>query len=256
MKKLPIFLFIGAIGLAIYLFVYMDGGNVKIKTGENSRPETKNEIKRTPEVKRAKKVHEFNKIKVEGHFEVFVTYGAKEKVEIEASDKSRKEIKLKVESGTLLVKIDRNTALLYRPGSKIHVYTEKLNDFELGGTASVKLNNTLKDNSFSIKSGGAASFKGDVDVTEAEIELGGASSMELSGGAASTRLDLSGASKFGNSNFKVKDLTVDMNGLSKAKITCLKSLEGEITGISKLTYTGSPSVKNVKTSGSASLQEK
>lgn len=252
MKKLPLFLFIAAIGFAIYLVVYLDGGNVKIKTGENP----KNEIKRAPEVQRAQKVHEFDKIKVEGHFEVVVTYGAKEKVEIEASDKSRKEIKLKVESGTLLVKMDRNTVLLYRPGSKIHVYTEKLNDFELGGTASIKLNNTLKDNSFSIKSGGAASFKGDVDVTEAEIELGGASSMELSGVAASTQLDLSGASKFGSSDFKVTDLTVDMNGLSKAKITCLKSLDGKLSGISKLTYTGSPSKKKVKVSGSAKLQER
>ncbi|MFK7787796.1 MAG: head GIN domain-containing protein [Crocinitomicaceae bacterium] len=254
MKKLPLFLFIGAIGIAIYLVVYLDGGNVKIKTEKRPKTETR-KVEKEPKVARSRKVHEFDKIQVDGIFEVVVTYGSKEKVEIEAPNKTRKEIKLKVQSGTLLVKLDRST-LRYAKGSKIHVYTEKLNDFALSGTASVKLNNTLKDSSFSIKTAGTASFTGELNVATAEIELAGASSVQLFGTATAANLDLSGASKLAGDDFNVHNLTVDMNGLSKATITCSQRLEGNLSGISKLSYAGSPNVKNMKISGSATSQKK
>ena len=258
MKKLPLFLFIAAIGIAIYLVVYLDGGNVKIKTEKNSTTETKKVEKAQTVEKNQKsqKVHAFDKIQVDGIFEVVVTYGTKEKIEIETPNKTRKEIKLKVKSGTLLVKLDRNTAVRYTKGSKIHVYTEKLNDFTLSGMASVKLNNTLKDSLFSVKSAGAASFTGEVDVAKAEIEMDGASSLELTGTATTARLDLSGTGKLTGYDFNVSKLTVDMNGLSKASITCLESLEGGLSGISKLSYDGDPSIKKVKISGSATIQKK
>jgi len=255
MKKLPLFLFIGAIGLAIYLVVYLDGGNVKIKTEKPPKTETK-KVEKDQEPQKIHPVHEFDKMEVDGIFEVVVTYGAKEKIEIEAPNKSRKEIKMEVKSGTLLVKPNKSTTLRYTKGSKIHVYTAKLNDFILGGTASVTLNNTLKDSLFSIKSAGAASFTGKVNVANAEIELAGASSVELTGTATAASLDLSGASNLTSYDFKVNNLTVDMNGLSKASLTCSKRLEGRISGISKLIYAGNPSVQTVKTSGSANLQGK
>ncbi|MDG1332851.1 MAG: DUF2807 domain-containing protein [Crocinitomicaceae bacterium] len=253
MKKLPLFLFIGAVGFLIYALVYLDGGNVKINTGKSTKSESR-KIEKVQVVARTQKIHAFNKIEVDGIFEVVVTYGKKEKIVIEYADNTSKEIKLKVKSGTLMVKLDRSTALLFKSGSKIHVYTEKLNDFMLGGAASVELNNTLKDDSFSIKSGGTASFKGDVEVTEAAIELNGASKVELSGTATAASLDLSSAGKLTDFDFQVNNLSVDINGLSKTKITCLESLSGEISGISTLTYDGNPRLKTVKTSGSATLK--
>jgi len=88
-----------------------------------------------------------------------------------------------VKSGTLLVKLDRSTSIHYSKGSKIHVHTAKLNNFTLGGTASVTLNNTLKDSLFLIKSSSAASFTGKLKVSNGEIELVGtatAASIDLS----------------------------------------------------------------------------
>lgn len=254
MKKLPLFLFIGAVAFLIYALVYLDGGNLTIKTGGSSKTETSRRQK--IKVDQIDKVHTFDKIEVDGIFKVVVTYGSQEKIELQAPGKSPKEIKMKIQSGTLLVKLDKSTALLNTKGAKIHVYTAKLNEFILDGAASVTLNNTLNDDSFSIKSSGAATFKGDVDVEEAEIELAGGASIELSGTAKIASLNLSGAGHLGDFDFNVNKLNVDMNGLSSANITCLESLEGEISGISKLNYAGKPSVKTVKTSGSATLEEK
>jgi hypothetical protein len=253
MKKLPLFLFIGAIGFLIYALVYLDGGNIKIKTGKRSKTE-KAEARKTKVAQRVdkiKKVHEFGKIHVDGVFKVVVTYGTEEKIQLETPGKSSEEVKLKVKSGTLMVKLDKSTALLYRPGSKIHIYTAKLNDFTLEGASSIQLNNTLKDDSFSIKTSGGASFTGDVEVATAEIEVEGASNVELSGTATTANLDLSGAGKLKDFDFKVNNLHVEMNGLSKANITCSKSIKGHLVGISKLIYAGKPSVKNLKTSGAA-----
>jgi hypothetical protein len=259
MKKLPLFLFIAAIGIGTYLWIYSDGGNVKIKTGDGQKTETpkirkKGGAKKYEETQKVQKSHIFHKIEVDGILDVIVTYGNEEKVEIEAPDGTRRKANMYAKSGTLFINLDHNTASRYTKGSKIRVYATKLNHFTIGGICSVRLENTLKDDSFSIKSGGGASFAGKVEVEEAEIELGGNASMNLSGAATKANIDLSGGSKLEGYEFKVNDLTVDMSGLSKGKITCLNSLQGKVSGISKLSYDGNPSVKSVKISGSAAIK--
>jgi len=54
----------------------------------------------------------------------------------------------------------------------------------------------------------------------------------------------------------VNDLNVDLSGASSAKITSVKSVKGDVSGASSLTYDGNPGVSNVSVSGAASVDRK
>lgn len=219
--------------------VYWKDGNVKIPLGKSTE---------------AKIVDEFDKIQVEGIFEVDVTYGSEEKVEIEAPEHIKNRIKMKVKSKTLYFELDKNRSLTAAGKIKVHLYTEKLNDFNVSGASSIRLNNTLNDDTFTLECSGAASFKGDIDVSKAGIEMDGAASVKLSGTADEANLELSGASHLKGFDFEVKGLKVDLSGASSTKVGCLNSLNGDVSGASSLNYEGNPTTNNVSVSGAASSE--
>lgn len=203
-----------------------------------------------------RKVKDFDEIEVGGAFEVDITYGSKELVEVEAPDNFQEFIDLSVSSGTLKIEMDDINSYNSQGAVKIHIKTTKLNDFTLSGATSIYLNNRLKDDELSINSSGAASFDGEVKVDNAEIELSGASKVYLTGSAKSADINLSGASKLKDYDFEVKDLDVEISGASTANITSLKSIEGGVSGASSLVYDGNPSMKKVDVSGAAELDRR
>lgn len=243
MKKIPVILAVVALAFAVSSMSNCTGPINSITASSTM-------------AKEIRKVSDFDKVEVEGIFEVEVTYSSAEEVEIEAPENIMEYIDLKVKSGTLSIEIDKRTQIKSSCSIKVHIKTAKLNGFELSGASSVQLNNTLKDSELTIESSGAATFKGDVKVREAEIELNGASTTSLSGSAEDATIELSGASQLNSYKLEIDNLEVELSGASSAKVTSLKSMKGDISGASSLTYDGNPGVKQVSTSGASSLSRK
>lgn len=229
--------------------VYWKDGSIKIKT-------SKNKVTETTKVEKPNTFDKFDKIEIEGMFEVDVTYGSEEKVEIDAPAYMKGQVKARVKSKTLFFQVGNNRSLLSAGKVKVHITTAKLNGFSLFGSSSVRLNNSLKDTELSINSSGAAKFKGDVEVDKVDIELSGAAKVNLSGAAESASLDISGAARMNDYTFEVNNLDVDLSGASKVEITCLEGMKGDISGAGSLKYGGSPKVKSVNVSAAASLNKK
>ncbi|MFK7787798.1 MAG: head GIN domain-containing protein [Crocinitomicaceae bacterium] len=249
MKKIPVILALVAVAVVAYSMS-------NYTASSNYTTSSKTITASTNITKEIRNVFDFDKLEVQGVFQVDVSYSSKEEVEIEAPDNLHEYIELNVKSGTLNIELSRNTQINSSCSIKIHIKTSKLNGFELSGASSVKLNNTLKDNSLSIESSGAASFKGDVDVNEAAIELDGAATVNLSGNATNANLELSGASQINDYSFEVDHLEIELSGASSAKITSSKAIVGDVSGASSLTYRGNPSKKNVSVSGAATMSKK
>ncbi len=85
------------------------------------------------------------------------------------------------------------------------------------------------------------------------MELSGTSKMELSGKAESGRIEASGVSKCDLSDFQVVKVGVDISGVTNVKLNVSELITGEISGVSKLQYTGAASTR-VNVSGTAGLK--
>jgi hypothetical protein len=242
MKKIPVLAALVAIAIAAYSMSNW-GGSTSIVGTKNFTTETRS-------------VGDFTKIEVASAFEVDVTYSTEESITVEAPSNIHQYIETSVSSGTLYVQYEKNKSISTKGAVQIHIKTSKLNHFMTSGASSITLNNSLKDPKIIVESDGAASFKGEVDVEKATIELSGAASINLSGTADVADIELSGASHFDDYSFSIDNLTIDLSGASSAKVTTLKSINGDISGASSLNYKGNPSINKLSTSGAANARRR
>lgn len=242
MKKIPIILALVAVAIVAYSMSTW-GDKKSVKASKTITTETRN-------------VSDFHKIEVSGAFDVDVTYGTEEKVEVEVPENLQEYVKVYTRGGKLFIETDGKTSFKSSCDLLVHVKTTRLNEFELSGASSIKLNNTLKDDAFSLESSGATNFKGKLDVQEVEMDLSGASSATIEGRAAKALVDLSGASQLEDFEFEIDEAFIDLSGASSAKVTSLKSIKADVSGASSLYYKGNPAKNDVIKSGASSVKKK
>lgn len=242
MKKIPVLAALVAIAIVAYSMSNW-GGSTSIIGTKNFTTETRS-------------VGDFTKIEVASAFEIDVTYSTEESVTVEAPSNLHQYIELDVTSETLHVQFSSKKNISTKGAIQIHIKTSKLNHFMISGASSITLNNSLKYPKIIVESDGAASFKGDVNVEKAIIESSGAASVDLSGTAETADIELSGASHLDDYSFSIDNLTIDLSGASSAKVTTLKSINGDVSGASSLNYKGNPSIKQLSTSGAANARRR
>ncbi|MEN6619844.1 MAG: DUF2807 domain-containing protein [Rikenellaceae bacterium] len=120
-------------------------------------------------------------------------------------------------------------------GASVAVINQDINKLDLEGSGASKLEYSGKANIIKIECSGAtySKFAGECDVMNAEI---------------------SGASKFDAFEFKVNNMSIEVMGVSSAKIFVEKSIEAETSGGSSIHYKGSPVVKKIDISSASSFK--
>jgi hypothetical protein len=87
---------------------------------------------------------------------------------------------------------------------------------------------------------GAFQCKGNLTAQNLTVALVGASELELKGNCNNLEARLAGASKLKAYEFETQDATVDVVGVSSAKIFVTNALEIKETVGSKVSYRGNP----------------
>ncbi len=127
-------------------------------------------------------------------------------------------------------------------------------DLNLSGSSTLALDVETSDARFEIS--GASRLSGNVMAGDAELVLSGASRAELDGSANNVILSAWGASKLDLDGFIVNDATVHLKGASQAVINVNGRLDLDLSGCSKLRYTGNPTMREVNVSGASMLSKK
>jgi hypothetical protein len=99
----------------------------------------------------------------------------------------------------------------------------------------------------------ATGFESDRDF---QVRLSGASSAVLIGSAGEVTVDASGSSDADLAEFPVGDARVDASGSSTVTVNVSGRLDVDASGSSDVFYLGSPTLGNVDTSGSSSVEPK
>ena len=104
---------------------------------------------------------------------------------------------------------------------------------------------------------GASRASGAINASgDAVLKVTGASSIDLSGQAGNLNLQVSGASTADLTGFAVHDASFNISGASNATVTASGTLSGDISGASRLYYTGTPTLGSINTSGASSVNKK
>jgi hypothetical protein len=102
---------------------------------------------------------------------------------------------------------------------------------------------------------GASRLRGKMKLTDAEFTLSGASRAELSGSANSVMLNAWGASRLDLTDFVLDDTSVNLKGASEATVNVKGRLDLDLSGGSRLYYSGNPTMGKINVSGTSTLSQ-
>jgi len=130
---------------------------------------------------------------------------------------------------------------------------EKL-DINVSGSSVLNIEAATGDAILEIS--GASRIHGMLKSDETEMTLSGSSKARLQGSATKMVLNAWGASHLDLADYLLKDLNIHLKGASKATINVDGNLEIDLSGASKLYYTGNPKVNELQVSGASRISRK
>lgn len=176
----------------------------------------------------------FDSVEAGGVFQIEITSGKDFRVEVEADDNLLPLIRTEVDGDRLVISTEKRISS--KNGLKVRVFMPVVNAIETSGAANVT----------------AADLKG----SSITLSASGASKIAAAGQADEITVELSGASKLNASELKVTNATIDSSGASSADVNVSGDLVSDLSGASRVAYSGSPA--NVKThkTGASSVSAK
>lgn len=185
-------------------------------------------------VSESRSVSDFKEIRVSGVFIVDVVSGKDFQIEVSADDNLLPLIETHVEDGILRIRSKESI----RSGSplRVRVHAPAISTVEASGAARVDL----------------SEFKN----TSLNVDASGASKISVSGSTETLRLDVSGASKIEASNLNSKSCDISASGASTVEVSVSEKLDANASGASRISYSGSPSVIEERSSGASRISPK
>ena len=128
-------------------------------------------------------------------------------------------------------------------------------DFDLSGASKVHIN-SMKAGNTNFGLSGASKASGSIEMADGRFDLSGASSLELEGTGDDIDVQASGASHVKLADFPVVVADINLSGASDATINVSGRLDGNMSGASRITYLGNPTLGNVSASGGSTISQK
>jgi hypothetical protein len=140
----------------------------------------------------------------------------------------------------------------------------KASGFDSDHALTVKLSGASHLEIISISSGnsrmditGASNVSGDIEVSgDIVFNINGASRAELAGSGNGARLELAGASQARLANFTLNNVKASISGASSSQLKVDGNLDVNLSGASRLEYSGNPTLGNVSVSGASTLKRR
>jgi hypothetical protein len=126
-------------------------------------------------------------------------------------------------------------------------------DIEISGASSLVLTDvSAGDTSFVVSGAGKAT--GQVQAVAVRFAATGASQIEIEGTGGDASLEASGASQLRLSSFLLSTAKVTLSGASSAEVNVARTLDADLSGASRLEYSGSAAIRDIKTSGASQIK--
>jgi len=179
-------------------------------------------------------ISDFNAVDVGGVFQVEIVAQNDFAVEVESDDNLVPLITTEVDGDTL--KIGTEQRISPSGPIRIRISAPDIQNLEVSGAANVTLNG--------------------IDNEALSIDSSGASKIKVSGETTKLTVDVSGATKVDAEALRASDADIDSSGASHVNVNASGEITADASGASKVTYTGSPTSVQKKTSGGASVTQK
>ncbi|GAA4384095.1 PspC domain-containing protein [Hymenobacter koreensis] len=201
----------------------------------------------------------FQRLDVSGAYRVVVREGSTFQVKAAGSERQLNDMEVS-RSGSELVIQPRRKGMFGNWKNKddqrvlVEIEMPTLQGLEVSGAVRTKVMGFENLNDLRVSQSGASHLWFEGDCRTLGLDLSGACYTNLKGRASKLRLNASGASRVLAASFPVETASVDLSGVSKARLEVSQSLEAEVSGASEVRYSGNPNSVRTDDSGAGNVR--
>lgn len=197
----------------------------------------------------------FNALSVSSAFEVEISVGSTESLEIIAEDQFIDDIITEVRDGTLVIRMreTRETRRM-RDSPKAILTVKSLERINASGAVALKTRDILKGKKLDLELSGASVLNIEMQVEELYIEASGACVINLEGEANEQIVKTSGATVYSAYDLKSENADIRVSGAGSANVFVTGKLDVHASGASSVRYRGGASVSS-DASGASSIRK-
>lgn len=200
-------------------------------------------------------IAEFDEVDVSHAFEVDITQAEGFSVVVRVDDNLREYLRVVKQGSTLVIGLQPGRPLNVRRATlEAEVTMPELTGIGLSGASHMTISGFESARSLDVDASGASELRGDIEAGQARFQVSGASRVTLRGSGEDLTIDGSGASRIDLSDFAVADAEIELSGASRATVRASGRLDVRASGASHVTYSGSPTLGEIDTSGASSVR--
>lgn len=205
-------------------------------------------------IKKEYEVENFEQIKVNGGFKVYLRQNNKAEVILETDDNLLDYITVEVNDNELLIEPKQRIGE-YKM-LNIYISAKNIDNIDLNGAVELISKSKIKSKQLSIDGSGAVDIDLDIDIRKLNIDISGASEIDLKGETDKLSVDISGAGELNAFELISENVTIDISGAGSAKVNVTEELEVDITGAGSVIYKGNPEKIDKHITGAGSVEKR
>ncbi|WP_375417816.1 PspC domain-containing protein [uncultured Hymenobacter sp.] len=201
---------------------------------------------------------EFSEVDAAGDFRVLVRQGSGFKAEAAGRPEDMNEMRLRIENGKLVIR--RRNADSFLPSMNfnnhpvlITIEVPELRALDLAGACQADVSGFDSDN-LRLEASGACITRLDARITNLSLDLSGACAVELRGQADQLRIEGSGGTLIEALALSTRRTSLDLSGISQARVQVSEELNADLSGTSRVRYRGQPRITQ-ELSGTSRLEQ-
>ncbi|WP_422104285.1 head GIN domain-containing protein [Winogradskyella sp.] len=158
-----------------------------------------------------------------------------------------------VKDGKLIVKTKKGANLKPTKTIVVTVPYESINFVTLAGSGDIENSGTIKADDFEVALAGSGDINLNIDTNSVESSIAGSGDIELRGSTTDLETRIAGSGDFEGKDLDSVNVTAKISGSGGADVVCNGKLKVRISGSGDVNYSGTPTNKDTKISGSGSV---
>ena len=198
---------------------------------------------------------DFTRIEAHNGFHVEITESSSYSIEVTTDDNIWKYLDVSANGDTLVIGFEWNRS--YNSVIKEAVITvPDIEGIQLSGGSQGDIEGFSSSNDFSVQLSGGSGLDGVINAGDTDLSLSGGSRITLSGSGNNLVIDSSGGSRVNLEDFPVNDADINISGGGFADVYIDGILNANLSGGSRVTYSGNLELGDLDLSGDSTVSRK
>lgn len=193
----------------------------------------------------------FDQIETNGSFNVIISQGPDQIVEVEGDDNILSIISTRVRGGELEIRNTKN----YRSNNQVTLYITipVISSIQLLGSGSVFGETIITGDLLDVELNGSGNVDLELDYIKLEVECKGAGNFQMYGSTSQQEVEIAGSGNYDARQLNSENCKIKIAGSGNGEVTVDNILEAEINGSGNITYFGNPAFVESNIHGSGVL---